>query len=310
MLFHEIYGCYYNAVAKIISVAVEGTLTNEKAQKIVEEYAFEESFLTVLPALKNQRWQLLDENLKTPLHHAPTQPLTTLQKRWLKAISLDPRVRLFGIDFQLPEDIQPLFTSDDYVVYDQFADGDPYTDEAYIQRFKTALQAIKQGKKLKVCFSSGKGNAVTVYGYPYKLEYSEKDNKFRLLLAGCRHGQTVNMGRIRSCEFAADERPERVQRAIAAAIKAKENKKFFVMELTDERNVLERVMLQFTQFDKEAEKISDKRYRVKVYYEEADETELVIAVLSFGQFVKVIEPTEFVNLIIERLKKQKNCGLR
>ena len=34
MLFHEIYGNYYNAVAKILSEAVNGTLTEKRMNEI------------------------------------------------------------------------------------------------------------------------------------------------------------------------------------------------------------------------------------------------------------------------------------
>ena len=47
MLFHEIYGCYYNAVAKILHQAVNGELTEKGMQKIVTEKAFSESFLHI-----------------------------------------------------------------------------------------------------------------------------------------------------------------------------------------------------------------------------------------------------------------------
>ena len=44
MLFHEIYGCYYNAVAEILHKAVNGELTEKGMQKIVTEKAFSESY--------------------------------------------------------------------------------------------------------------------------------------------------------------------------------------------------------------------------------------------------------------------------
>ena len=95
MLFHEIYGNYYNAVAAILAEAVKGDLTEKRMNELVSEKAFAESFLTIVPALKNGKWQFLDEELSTPLEHKPSMPLTVLQKRWLKAISLDPRIKLF-----------------------------------------------------------------------------------------------------------------------------------------------------------------------------------------------------------------------
>lgn len=69
-------------------------------------------------------------------------------------------------------------------------------------------------------------------------------------------------------------------------------------------------MLHFSHFEKQAVKIDDIHYSVRIQYYENDETEIVIRVLSFGPYVKVSEPQSFVNLIKGRLISQKNCGLR
>ena len=49
----------------------------------------------------------------------------------------------------------------------------------------------------------------------------------------------------------------------------------------------------------------ENTYFVKLFYDESDETEMVIRLLSFGPMIKVIEPLEFKQLIRQRLKKQK-----
>ena len=82
-----------------------------------------------------------------------------------------------------------------------------------------------------------------------------------------------------------------------------------VLELTDERNALERVLMHFAHFEKQAERLDEKKYRVTVWYDPDDETELVIRVLSFGPMIRVIEPESFVNLIKDRLIRQKSCEL-
>ena len=47
----------------------------------------------------------------------------------------------------------------------------------------------------------------------------------------------------------------------------------------------------------------------KCYNFKDDETEIVIRILSFSQMVKVVEPNSFIDLIKDRLLKQKSCGL-
>lgn len=303
MIFHEIYGCYYNAVAKILASAVSGELTEVKLNQIVRDTAFSESFLTIIPALKTHRWQLLDENFRTPLKHTPTMPLTTLQKRWLKAISIDPRIKLFNVNAAGLDDIQPLFTPEDYVIFDKYTDGDPYGDENYISNFHTILKALHTGKKLRVRYTSRKGGCREHVCVPEKLEYSEKDDKFRILITGCRNVDTINVARIVECSIVEEYPIRPVKQQMA-------KKDFFVMELIDDRKALERVMLHFAHFEKQAEKLADNRYKVTVYYDGDDETELVIRVLSFGPMVKVTDTARFVELIKERLMMQKKCNLR
>lgn len=299
MLFHEVYGNYYNAVAAILAEAVKGELTEKRMNDIVSEKAFAESFLTIVPALKSGKWQLLDKNLATSLEHKPSMPLTNLQKRWLKAISLDPRIKLFDVNFDFLGDIEPLFTPDDYVVFDKYNNGDPFEDDTYNKNFSMFLWAIKNKKRLKIRYHGNKGHFILMEGDPYKLEYSEKDDKFRALLCNCSKGTFINLSGVEHCTVIGDACDNDEDTAL-------DGETFFVLELTDERNSLERVMLHFAHFKKEAERLDNDRYKVKIYYDSSDETELVIRVLSFGPLVEVVEPQNFRNLIIERLKSQKN----
>ena len=180
MIFSELYSAYYNTVAAIISGILDGGLSETQLQKIVKDRAFGESVLTIIPALKNEKWQVVRSDMTTPLEHKPTMPLTMLQKRWLKAVSLDPRVKLFGVVFSDLEDVEPLFTSADYYIYDQYNDGDPFEDEQYIRNFRIILEAIRKGTQIKFQMINRKGNTMIVRCRPLRLEYSEKDDKFRV----------------------------------------------------------------------------------------------------------------------------------
>ena len=149
MLFHEVYGAYFSAVSEILRRAVSGELTPELMKQICDEKAFSESFLKIIPALNSGEWQLLS-GLSTPLKKAPTTPLTLLQKRWLKAVSQDPRMKLFGVDWSFLEGIQPLFQPDDIVYFDRYLDGDPFEDPHYISVFRTALEGVKAGSTAEI----------------------------------------------------------------------------------------------------------------------------------------------------------------
>ncbi len=302
MLFSELYGSYYNTVAEILKYAVKGELTEQKLREAVSERGFGESALAIPAALKSGKWQLLCRDLSTPLKNEPMMPLTTLEKRWLKAISLDARVRLFGVNLDGLSDITPLFTPEMVCYYDRYSDGDDFEDEGYITRFRIILDAIKTGRALRLKLTDRRGSTFFANVKPMHLEYSEKDDKFRLITSGCKRVSVVNLSRITDCEYYYGEELK------ATAYDKRENASV-TFELFDDRNALERAMLHFAHFEKAVEKTERRYYKVKVLYDPDDETELLIRILSFGPFIKVTEPESFVNIIKERLERQKRCGV-
>ena len=76
MIFSEIYSAYYNTIAAILGEIIKGDPTEKDLQSIVTERAFGESVLTIMPALKSERWQLVRSDLTTPIVRIPTMPLT------------------------------------------------------------------------------------------------------------------------------------------------------------------------------------------------------------------------------------------
>ena len=308
MIFSEFYSAYYHTVAEILRQATDHPVGKEELRNIIEKNAFEESILNIEPALTEEKWQLLKADGTSVVKKKPQMPLTMLQKRWLKAISLDPRMKLFRegqIDFERDEwkRIEPLFTPEDYDIFDQYSDGDPYSDENYIRNFRLILDAIEHQYPLRVETYNRKGKRVQTILLPQYLEYSEKDDKFRVIARDFRLGVTVNLGRIVCCEKYVGDEKGKVFRRISP------RKRTVVFELKNERSALERVLLHFAHFEKQAEKLDEKHYKITVAYDKDDETELVIRILSFGPMIKVVAPAHFENLIKERLMKQKSCGL-
>lgn len=302
MIFSELYSAYYNAIAAILTRAVHGETDESLLQEAVMRHAFSESVLTILPSLKSEKWQLLHKDMTTPIRNAPSMPLTVLEKRWLKAISLDHRIRLFDVNFEGIADVEPLFTPDDYVVYDQYADGDPYLDEGYITRFRMILKAIREKQPLSIEMVNRKGCLMCLTVLPIRLEYSEKDDKFRLISAGDRRGGTINLARIVTCKSCP-------KHSIASAEAPKPQMMTVMLKIVDQRNALERCMLHFAHFEKQAERLEENRYLVHIRYHKDDETEMLIRILGFGPLVEVIEPDAFRRQIAERLMRQKSCEL-
>lgn len=313
MLFSEIYSAYYNTVASIIASAQNEELDSDSLYKIVKESAFPESVMTIGSSLESGKWPLIKKDYSTNIQNIPTMPLSILQKRWLKAICSDKRIRLFVNEDVLTrlekelESVEPLFTENDFYVYDKYSDGDPYDDEVYIKNFHTVLEAVHQKKSIQVEYTGRFGQIKRFICKPHKIEYSEKDDKFRLISKVQNRRAILNIAKIKACELLGSEsgtnsqgkNPRDFDRDLPY------NSRVSVkLEIYDERKALERVMLAFAHFEKSAVQISDEVYQLTLNYDSFDETELVIRVLSFGPMVKVLEPESFRNLIQARISKQ------
>ena len=299
MLFHEIYGSYYRAVASILREAVRGDLTGKELNALVQEHAFGESLLTIPEGMKGEKWRLLYKDLSTPLEENPSMPLTILEKRWMKALLLDPRIQLFEPNMTGLEDVDPLFTPDMVVYYDRYSDGDNYQDPDYIRHFHTILRALRKNRNLYISFESRAQAQPRLVVTPYYLEYSEKDDRFRVVAAGWKRRWVINLSRITACEFSYRNDPMRLKEAITDTV---------TFELEDRRNAMERVLLHFSHLEKETKRLDDRHYRVTLRYDRQDETEMVIRILSFGSAIRVTEPERFISLLRERIEKQKQLA--
>lgn len=303
MLFHEIYSTYFQTVTKILTEAVEHPLTTGEINAIIQDYAFEESTLNIPESLGMTHWQLLKEDGTTILRKKPTMPLTILQKRWINAIALDPRIRLFTDRPIVFSDVEPLFLPEDIYVFDKYSDGDPYENPEYIRNFRLILDAIKHRYQIQISIINRHGKQITTRTIPEYLEYSEKDDKFRLIGTGSKLGNTINLGRISSCEKYENQQGGKVGK------RNQPRPRKVIFELIDERNALERVLMHFAHLEKQVEKIDERKYQVTLYYDKEDETEILIRVLSFGPMLHVVKPVAFINLIKGRLSEQKSCEL-
>ena len=306
-IFSEVYGTYYNILAKVLDQATSGVLTLEHLKRIVYKEGYEESALELLPPLTDESWMLLTKELKTPLKHRPTMPLTLLQKRWLKAMLLDERVRLFFTDAEIADEekalqeVEPLYRPEQFVFFDRFVDGDDYKNARYRENFKQIMQAIKEHTAIDASYRTNKDNVIVWTNLvPLTLEYSAKDDKFRLQgMVGHKH-VTLNLGKIITVELGDAVEKEHIQNT------APQEK--LVLELVDERHTMMRALMHFSDLAKETEKLDATHYLLTVHYDKSDETEMVYRVLSFGPTMKVREPECFVELLKNRLKEQLGIG--
>ena len=300
MLFNEIYGSYFSAVSDILKSAVKGELSIEKIYDVVAKKGFAESSINIPEKLVGGEWPLLTRDMSTPLKHKPSMPLTTMEKRWLRTLLDDPRIRLFGADDAGLEDVEPLFDRDRIVYFDRYSDGDPYEDEEYIKNFRIMLKAAVEKRSVEIVFCTARGDERIWTCMPEKIEYSSKDDKFRVQVTRNGRRDTINIGRIRDCRLT-----ENADAGDMARADAETRERYLIAEIRDERNALERAMLHFSHLKKETVKPDEEHYVMKLFYDADDETEILIRVMEFGPMMKVTEPEAFVENIRDRLARQR-----
>ena len=295
MLFHEIYGTYYQVTAEVLKEASAGALTRENMMKLIREKAFEESGLSIPDGLTGERWRLLHRDLTSSLEKPPSTPVTTLEKRWLKALLLDPRIQLFSPDTSGLENVEPLFTPEMIVYYDRYMDGDPFTDPEYIQHFQCILKALKEGTNLHVRCRVRRGIEYDLLLTPNHLEYSEKDDQFRLIAAGTEKDWILNVSGITECA---------IDHTDSVRAPQEQKKRAVTFELMNHRNALDRVLLHFSHLEKVTRRLNENCYQVTLYYDPNDETEMLIRILSFGRVIHVVEPKRFIRKMEKRISSQ------
>lgn len=314
MIFNEVYGAYYNCMADILKTACKCPITPDEIAKTVRRYAFDESGIFFTKGLRDKDWPLLDEENRSVLTYEPTMPLTTLEQKWIKAVLLDERIHLFLSPDQYAmlqeeyKEIEPLYKPTDIVVFDKYADGDDYGDSQYITNFRIMTEAIKEKTPLKVIYAKPGEAERTHFVMPLYLEYSEKNDRFRLYALERRRYVIMNLSGIIEASLIEDlinpvftgELPDNSQ-----IVKVR----FEITPMTQERNLLERMMYAFSDYCKETVRLNETDYEMTIHYDKADETELLIRILSFGPMIKVTEPNVFVSKIRTRLRRQANCDL-
>ena len=108
---------------------------------------------------------------------------------------------------------------------------------------------------------------------------------------------TINLGRIVALAFAENYLKNNTD-------SQKTETDTIVLELTDERNALERVSMHFANLKKRTIKIDENKYKMELEFNRDDELEMVIRLLQFGPVIKVLEPSYVVVEIKRRIGMQ------
>lgn len=332
MIFHEIYSVYFDAVTRILQAAVGGvkdikeyvvTVTNRlklngDGLKLIQDGLKPGSY-----GRDSKSYQFFDENGVSRIAQCPDMPLTVIEKRWLKTMLYDPRIKLFGISADGLEDVEPFYLPEDIVVFDREGEGDPWNDEAYIERFRTILSAIRDEQCIHISWLSRESLTCEAVCRPERFEYSELDDRMRLWASTDQSQIKITLFRVLSCEISSEPLglcfpAELVKPLPTPGFREREQEKRenvvyrgdelpdrLVLEISNQRNALERALFHFSHFQKqEIVSLGGECYRLVMSIDYDDREELVNRVIAFGPYLKIIEPRWLKDQIRDRLRKQ------
>lgn len=314
-LFSDIYNCYYQIMKSIL--INNSPLTLSELRTSISETGYEESLLYLIPKLTSGEWNLLKRKKDVFLSRLSEEfyvPLTNLQTSYIKTILQDERIQLFLNEEEcsrlqnLFADVPVLWKPNDFYYYDRFSNGDDYENPDYQQHFRRLVSAISNRQYVDISYETKTNHRVHHHYLPCRLEYSIKNDKFRLL-GSCQSNQTGNRIEILNLDRMKDVSllPEFAKQLpdINESIRSFYYKEPVHLRIHTERNALERTMLQFANYEKNTTKINDNTYECTIYYNEKMETELLIEVLSFGPMIEVLGNERFLGQLKQRLRKQK-----
>lgn len=323
-IFSEICGAYFRTAAALLSQRGK-PLTEADFYRAVERHGFRDSALflpkKLLPQKDSSDWGLFkktDGGFVPITKNPPPDILSELQRSWLKALLSDPRITLFLSDEEMIglseklKDTQPLYRSRHFRSFDRYSDGDEFQNRKYRENFRMILSAEKSHEALRISYPTKSGGVINAVILPLKLEYSAKNDKFRVFCRTVNNGNlrgymTINAGRIISVEPTGKRFTKTVSNAAAM-------NKFFsdrrapepvTVYVKPERNAPERFLMEFANYEKRTERDpEDGSLTVNIYYDRADETELLILLLSYGAAVEILAPKYFREQAAQRVKKQ------
>ena len=307
-LFSEIFGCYYKVITEIVN---NSPISVDEIRNIINENGFEESCFHLLPKIEtlpfiekkgDKYYSLLENKIKTPI--------TKIEKSWLKAISKDPCFDLFVEDYDRSKlaDIEPLYEQGQFKYYDKYSDGDDFDNYYYQKYFRKINTALENSTTIKIVYQNPKGRITVNHYIPIKFEFSPKDDKFRFFAARIKNGKLIdyvclNMGRILDVRTSNEVYKGKIN--LEPHIEKFDSEEPVTVEVYDERNAIERFMVEFSTYRKNSEfDDNTQTCTTKIYYRKTDEIEVLIKLLSFGPTLKVLGPERFLKLFKYRIQKQ------
>lgn len=250
-------------------------------------------------------------------------PLTKMECRWLITVLEDPLAHIFLTDEQInvlkdnvnnvqlnvnPINMECINYYDRYNLIDR---SNIYTSKLKrysdndIKTVKTIYNAIREGKKILFMYTNGNEKSYMVKCSPVYLEYSRRDDVFRLecVNADKKYIVKYNIPRISKIKNLEESFDIKYSREMYEKI-YKENILSIDIDFYEgEKNILDRLLTEFSIWKKTCRyDIEKNKYTMKLNYNISDEKEILIRLLGYGPYIKIRSSSD--NYILSELQRR------
>ena len=181
-----------------------------------------------------------------------------------------------------------------------------------IRLLRLIYEAMQSGRKIHICYKNWKGENKKVVCSPSWLEYSRRDNVFRVWYYNrkLKRVMKINVPRILSAVQMQDtgydlhEEQKITDKAIKASMKS-----IAVEFCQGSRNLPDRILTEFSLWEKQCTYDSDTgKYTMTINYPKFDEKEILVRLMGYGPYVRVVNDEDgyILNEIKERIRIQRD----
>lgn len=328
VLFSPHKNKYFSTVSKIINdLMSKGPVTEKRLLTFLRKNGFYEADFEFEASLLN-KVKPSNENMDHSNYYiikkeggaykpviqvkVPVRP-TLIEKQWLKMMLQDEKSKLFldnaAIE-KLVHQLQPIispFKQNYWDIKNQDQYCDDFNDVAYQKKFILLLEAVRQKKMIRYTYKDHQGKLYkNKEAYPFRIEYSLRNNRFRLssIPVDLERPIKMNIARFLDIEVLEDEHLD-IKKVTLKKLLEKKMEQPLVLEIDNKYNAIERSFSLFSYYQKEAYYHQDTdKHLLKIYYYQFDEAEIIRDILSLGSSVVVIEPEHIRSEVIRRIQLQ------
>lgn len=241
-------------------------------------------------------------------------PLSRLECRWLKTILEDPKISLFLSDDEIDAIRDCLGGTEalpaDRIHYMDRSDTAPEHVMEKRPRLQMVLDAICGQKKLRVTYRPDRGNIMEGIYLPAVVEYSMRNDVFRIHFFCEETNRIITMNLERIVEIAVLENESFSLAAVRERLREHQRHEMekLTITFTDRKNTADRILNELSPWRKRCYFDRTQRvYTMTLYYPRQDYLELVVRLLGYGPVLQIRDKQspvyeEYVRRIQDQLR--------